>query len=44
MQAGDSNYDVKKLQKKLSELHLYNGKIDGTFDERVKVAVEVSER
>lgn len=40
MQAGDSNYDVKKLQKKLSELHLYNGKIDGTFDERVKVAVE----
>lgn len=40
MQQGDTSYDVKRLQKKLIELNLYNGKIDGVFNKELSDAVK----
>lgn len=40
LQKGDSNINVKRLQKKLKEQNLYNGKIDGKYSKDVKDGVE----
>lgn len=40
MQKGDKSYDVKRLQQKLKELNLYNGKVDGKFNNQVIDAVK----
>lgn len=40
MQKGDSNSNVKRLQKKLKDHNLYTGKIDGKYSKDVKSGVE----
>lgn len=44
LQAGDSGYDVEKLQQALQGEDVYHGSVDGQYSEELRKAVETFQR